>query len=88
MRGYQKRVVFLKNTGSDVFEEAYFILREDTPKSGADDIVFEAQRIVKENTAEKEKRSRTPRTAEKLLLFGAGFFSAGLISLLIVLISL
>lgn len=51
MRGYQKRVIYLKNTGSRHFEEAYFILREDREKkllSNAD-MIDEANRIIKEN---------------------------------------
>lgn len=57
MRGYQKKVIYLKNTGSRHFEEAYFILREDTAKAnltGAD-MIDEANRIIKENF-EKERR--------------------------------
>lgn len=33
-RGYRKNVVYLKNTGSPFFEEAYLIVREDMPEQG------------------------------------------------------
>ena len=57
MRGYQKRVIYLKNTGSRHFEEAYFILREDIGKKSVSsaDMIDEANRIIKENF-EKERR--------------------------------
>ena len=50
-RGTQKRMIMLKNTGSEIFEEAYFILKEKTEKSriGENDMVREANRIIDEN---------------------------------------
>jgi hypothetical protein len=29
VRGCQKKIIYLKNTGSEVFEEAYFVVREN-----------------------------------------------------------
>lgn len=57
MRGYQKRVIYLKNTGSRHFEEAYFILREDAEKKmlSSMDMIEEANKIIKENF-EKDRR--------------------------------
>ena len=51
MRGYQKKVIYLKNTGSRHFEEAYFILREDKAEKAISDakMIDEANRIIKEN---------------------------------------
>ena len=57
MRGYQKRVIFVKNTGSRHIEEAYFVMRSDV--SGAEAsremIVEEADRIIKESFGERRK---------------------------------
>lgn len=54
MRGYQKRVIFVKNTGSRHIEEAYFVMRSDV--SGAEVsrelVVAEADRIIKESFAD------------------------------------
>jgi len=51
MRGYQKRVIFMKNTGSDIFDEAYFVLRCDEGKAHTDvRMIDEAKRIIKENS--------------------------------------
>ena len=51
MRGYQKKVIFVKNTGSRHFEEAYFVIRPDSEASAdcADSMIEEANRIIKEN---------------------------------------
>ncbi len=55
MRGYQKRVIFVKNTGSRHIEEAYFVMRSDV--SGAEAsrelIVEEADRIIKESFGDR-----------------------------------
>ena len=57
MRGYQKRVIFVKNTGSRHIEEAYFVMRSDV--SGAEAsrelIVEEADRIIKESFGDRGK---------------------------------
>lgn len=51
MRGYQKRVIYLKNTGSDFFKEAYFVIEDDkkTTNSSTKDLVDEANKIIDEN---------------------------------------
>ena len=51
MRGYQKRVIYLKNTGSRHFEEAYFVVRTDAEdkKCSSHHMIEEANRIVEEN---------------------------------------
>ena len=57
MRGYQKRVIFVKNTGSRHIEEAYFVMRSDV--SGAEAsrelTVEEADRIIKESFGDRGK---------------------------------
>lgn len=59
MRGYQKKVVFLKNTGSPLFEEAYFVIRSDDKRATkpTEELVEEASRIIDENLARKKKIS-------------------------------
>ena len=51
VKGCQRRIIHLKNTGSVMFEEAYFILNDkyhaDEKKS--EDMVREANRIIEEN---------------------------------------
>ena len=49
VRGCQKRIVYLKNTGSDVFDEAYFIINDKVGLSSDDvDMVKEANKILDE----------------------------------------
>lgn len=51
LRGYQKRVIYLKNTGSEIFREAYFVLEDekDTSRISKKEMVDEANRIIDEN---------------------------------------
>ena len=73
MRGYQKRVIYMKNPGSAVFEEAYFVLRDGEETAGGTfDIIEEANRIIKENTDE-EKRSKNTFFKCTLPIFLTGF---------------
>ena len=59
MRGYQKRVIYIKNTGSDCFEEAYFVIKGDTGRAvgSHEKMVDEANRIIRENFEKKRKKS-------------------------------
>ncbi len=51
MRGYQKKVIYVKNTGSRHFEEAYFVIRPDAQAEclSNEKMVEEANRIINEN---------------------------------------
>ena len=58
MRGYQKKVIFLKDTGSHLFDEAYFVVSREGEAAHIEqsDMVFEANRIIKESLEGKESR--------------------------------
>jgi len=80
MRGAQKKVLYLKNTGSPLFEEAYFILKCDTrlAKSGdiSDDyvtrgMVCEANRIIEESFGKRRHIGLRPLSYALVFLFGA-----------------
>lgn len=78
VRGYQKRVIFVKNTGSRIFDEAYFVLSEREPcKKEKADMIAEANRIIEENEGLCKKRRRLPGVFLRLFLpFLAGVLSA------------
>jgi hypothetical protein len=60
VRGYQKKVIFLKDTGSQFFDEAYFVVsrKGEAAHIEQSDMVFEANRIIKESLEDKELRVR------------------------------
>jgi len=51
MRGYNKRIFHLKNTGSYIFDEALFIVKGSCDSSSLtkSDMVLEANRIIEES---------------------------------------
>ena len=51
VRGCQKKVIFLKNTGSHLFDEAYFIVSRacEDARIVEGDMVCEANRIIDES---------------------------------------
>lgn len=63
MRGYQKRVIFLKHTGSRLFDEAYFVVSPAHEGAAEGDMVLEANRIIEDNI--KKERSDNGRRERK-----------------------
>lgn len=51
LKGCQRKIIVMKNTGSSIFEEAYFVIRETATKAHISeiDMITEANRIIKEN---------------------------------------
>ena len=52
IKGCNKRVIVMKDTGDSVFEQAFFILKPGTENKSQSDILVQAQRIIenRENT--------------------------------------
>ena len=80
MRGCQRQIIMLKGTDSQIFDEAYFLLRKDFDRSRGSEgeLVREAERLVALNTTCRRTR-RHPR----LWLFAAGMRAGGLLFLLL-----
>lgn len=56
LKGCHKSIVFLKNTGSELFDEAYFIVKPNTYTNKDTDIVKEATRLVSGYLEQGHKR--------------------------------
>ena len=74
VRGTQKRIVYVKNTGGAVFEEAIFVVKDGKEPGLSDgDMLGEATRIIEEHAVrsgrrEEERRKNFP--AWLFFLFG------------------
>lgn len=83
-KGTQKRMIMLRNTGSGIFEEAYFIIRDRVAQSAAvteSDMIKEANRIIAESGLRgmNKMHARAASGGRRLLWFAAGcLFGAGL----------
>lgn len=71
LKGSEKRIVCMKSAGSRLFCEAFFVLREDAPPVGEEDMLTEANRILDENLL------RAPRSRHTGWLFLAVSFLLG-----------
>ena len=49
MRGCERKIIMLKGTDSEIFDEAYFLIRRDFKDGEEREIVDEAMRIVDMN---------------------------------------
>lgn len=67
MKGCQKKVIFLKNTGSYLFDEAYFIISREGERSPVteESMIVEANRIIESNIEAEKKGTPVGHTALK-----------------------
>ena len=78
IKGCQKNIIFLKNTGSELFDEAYFVVKPSAPQKKERDIVLEASRLI--NGLDDTRRARRTK---RLLPFLSGLaLGAGLMLLI------
>ena len=87
VKGCQKRLIMVPTRGSALFESAYFILRKETELRAPtrDEMLCEATRILKEQTATEKKR---PLGRKQLLIaFGIGLvLGAAAVGLLLIIL--
>ncbi len=72
-KGCEKRMIMIKNTGSELFEEAYFILNnKKAQNTSRTDMVKEANRIISENSIipQSKEKQKNP-----LFFYILGIFS-------------
>lgn len=90
-KGCQKKMIMLKNTGSELFEEAYFILKDKDDKStklSETDMIREANKIIANNAvtsywADKDSPSNKLSLKYKIKWYAAGLCSCGALWLLL-----
>ena len=88
MRGYQRKILHLKNTGSYLFDEAYFVLSRDGEDLhiGEDDMVKEANRIIDDKNYIKIGNNFFIKNKRQIISLLIGAFSGVIMSMLLVLI--
>lgn len=85
IKGCQKRIVFLKNTGSEYFDEAYFVLKPDALERDEADIVSEATKIA--NMAlDRGSRGLKHERIKRLGFFALGLAIGVTMTLLVILL--
>lgn len=89
LRGCQKRVIFLKNTGSKIFDGAYFLISDNdkTSRMDSEDMIAEAGKIIEENIIGKKRestQSKIKRMRGLLLSFILGGIVCSLVTVLLI----
>ncbi len=77
LKGCERRMIKIENTDSELFESAYFIIRQNVPlpkKKRREDMLREAERIVSDKTVPGETKRRSGR---RLFIERASFFASG-----------
>ncbi|MBQ8322105.1 MAG: hypothetical protein IJX92_07055 [Clostridia bacterium] len=59
MRGYQKKVIYIKHTGSNLFDEAYFVVGSTGENAKRSDMILEANRIIEESIKKEPRKKKT-----------------------------
>ena len=88
IKGCQKNVIWLRNTESEIFEQAYFILSDTASrkKKSEGDIIAEARRIIEQSpcgnyfaspTVCSRVKRKLPSAVVKLAFFFLGATAAG-----------
>ena len=85
LKGCQKNVIMLRATDSDIFEEAFFVLKRDAEldcKLKDSDMISEAKRILEANTANASIH-RKGNIKSAVICFSVGAVSAFCVSALL-----
>lgn len=82
VKGCQRQMVVLKCAPESAFESAYFILRNERQKSFSDEnILDQANRIIKENCFVRGKKKRRREIVLAMLSFACGALVSALVTL-------
>ena len=87
VRGTQRKMVVVKAQDSELFEEAYFILRKDLghkQSASEDSMVLEANRIINKSvfSRERDRHGGAGVTLKDFLFYVGGFVSgSGIVGL-------
>lgn len=89
VKGCQKRTIYVKDTGSRFYEEAYFVLRPGVAEGCAEhDMIKEALRIAGESLSSCSEKIRRTTGKRTLASFAAGLAVGAAVSAIILAIVL
>ena len=65
LRGCHRRMICIKSANSRLFDEAFFVLREEEKTASEADMLAEAERILKENLLPRGRRAARSRPVQR-----------------------
>ena len=83
IKGCQKKIIQIKDTGCKYFEEAYFIIKDETLKTEINEcnIVKDATAIVNEYVSGINKQNNNKYRFKSFVLFLIGFLIGSMMSI-------
>ncbi|MBQ8858652.1 MAG: hypothetical protein IJ012_02560 [Clostridia bacterium] len=76
LKGSQKKIVRLQSAGSRLFDEAFFVLRDDAAPPATGDMLTEANRILEESMLPR-RAARGKHAFLSFLVYTACFLAGG-----------
>ncbi len=89
IKGCERRMIKIENPESELFESAYFILRQNAPsakKCKKDELLREAVRITDGKITENSRKRKRFERIVHIIFFAAGVLVSAAASLLIFLL--
>jgi len=87
IKGTHRHMVILKNTESPLFEEAYFILRDQAnPTDCRGDMVAEANRIIAANTLPPTRKPKHEKIKHLLFFLLGALAGSGVTAMLFIIL--
>ncbi len=86
IKGCERRMIKIENPESELFEYAYFILRQNAPsakKCKKEELLREAVRITDGKLTENSRRKKNKDVALRLMFFAFGAILSAAVSLAI-----
>lgn len=83
MRGCERKIIMLKGTDSEIFDEAYFLIKRDFKDGEEKEIVDEAKRIVDLNRIYRPSMANCKKDKRGFFLGAFIGFTLGIIFLLL-----
>lgn len=85
LKGTQKRMIAIKTNDSQLFEEAYFVLKANIDNSNAD-MVAEAEKIIRSRVSDRDKKKKGRFSSEKAVTAIGSFLLGAAVCALIFLV--
>lgn len=81
IRGCEKKIIFIKDTGCDFFEEAYFVINPNHEGSSKKDIIKEATNIANGAFRYDMRSNRRGNKFKSIMLSAIGFLTGVAVTL-------
>ncbi len=85
IKGCQKKIVFIKDTGSELFDEAYLVMKPKAQGAKENDVLKEAHRILNEAQGSSSDKKSDKNGFSSFFKFTSGLLTGAIIAFCITL---